>query len=87
MKPYPRSYSLPPRWRWIFWPVLALSGGGTAVSVWLEDETANAAECLPVAALPAMAALIYWLDHIFFKAGAPDTQDRPGGSAAQGKQK
>ncbi len=76
MKPCPRSHCLPPRWRWIFWPALALSGSGTAISVWLEDETANAAECLPVAALPAMAALIYWLNQIFFKAGSPDKHEQ-----------
>jgi len=68
-------FDLPPRWRWIFWPVVAASGGGTAIALWLEEEAITAAECVPLAALPGMAALLYWFNHLVFKATQPRRED------------
>ena len=68
-------FDLPPRWRWIFWPVIAVSGGGTALALWLEEEAIAAAECAPLAALPGMAALLYWFNHLVFKATQPRRED------------
>ncbi|MEK7278495.1 MAG: hypothetical protein AAB427_14180 [Chloroflexota bacterium] len=68
-------FDLPPRWRWIFWPVIAVSGGGTALALWLEEEAVAAAECAPLAALPGMAALLYWFNHLVFKATQPRRED------------
>ena len=68
-------FDLPPRWRWIFWPVIAVSGGGTAIALWLEEETIAIAECAPLAALPGMAALLYWFNHLVFKASQPRRED------------
>jgi hypothetical protein len=74
MKHYPPPFSLPPRWRWIFWPVVTLSDCGTAIAL-LEEEAVTVAECAPLAALPGMAALLYWLNHIIFKAAMPRKED------------
>ena len=68
-------FDLPPRWRWVFWPVVALGGGGTALTLWLEEETIAVADCLPLAALPGMAALLYWFNHLVFKATQPRRED------------
>ena len=68
-------FDLPPRWRWVFWPVVAASGGGTALALWLEEEAITAAECVPLAALPGMAALLYWFNHLVFKATQPRRED------------
>jgi hypothetical protein len=67
------SFRLPPRWRWVTWPVLGFSGGGIAVGVWLlEDPLAVAGEvCLPLAALSCMYAIVYGFYHCIFKANAP----------------
>ena len=68
MKHYLPLFSLPPRWRWLFWPVVGVSGGSAAIALWLEEETIALAECAPLAALPGMAALLYWFNHLVFKA-------------------
>jgi hypothetical protein len=68
-------FDLSPRWRWIFWPVIAVSGGGTAIALWLEEEAIAVAECAPLAALPGMAALLYWFNHLVFKATQPRRED------------
>ncbi|OGO66841.1 MAG: hypothetical protein A2Z49_03425 [Chloroflexi bacterium RBG_19FT_COMBO_56_12] len=68
-------FDLPPRWRWFLWPVIVLSGGGTVVSLWLEEGTAAMAECAPVAALPGLAALLYWFNHCVFKAAVPRPEE------------
>ena len=67
-------FDLPPRWRWLAWPALAFSGGA-AVALWLEEETIAIAECAPVAALPGLAALLYWFNHLVFKATKPRRED------------
>ena len=68
-------FDLPPRWRWVFWPVVAASGGATALTLWLEEEAIAVAECVPLAALPGMAALLYWFNHCVFKATQPRQED------------
>lgn len=68
-------FDLPLRWRWVFWPILAVSGGGTALALWLEEEAITAAECAPLAALPGMAALLYWFNHLVFKATKSRRED------------
>ncbi len=70
-----RPFQLPPRWRWIFWPVVALSGGGSAVTLWMQEETILLMDCAPIAAIPGMAALLYWFNHIVFKAAMPRRED------------
>lgn len=68
-------FDLPPRWRWIFWPVVAFSGGGTVLALWLEEKAIAVAECAPLAALPGMAVLLYWFNHLVFKATQPRRED------------
>ena len=68
-------FDLPPRWRWVFWPVIAASGGGTALALWLKEEAIVVAECVPLAVLPGMAALLYWFNHLVFKATQPRRED------------
>lgn len=68
-------FNLPPRWRWLFWPVIAFSGGGTAISLWMEEEAIAVVDCLPIAALPGLAAIIYWFNHCVFKATRPRPKD------------
>jgi len=68
-------FDLPPRWRWVFWPVVAFSGGGTVLALWLEEKAIAVAECAPLAALPGMAALLYWFNHLIFKATQPRRED------------
>ena len=64
-------FDLPPRWRWLFWPVVAVSGSGTVLALWLEEEAIVVADCAPLAALPGMAALLYWFNHLVFTATKP----------------
>ncbi len=67
---------LPPRWRWLIWPTLAAGGGGAAFALWLEEETAAAnGSYAAILALPGMAAIIYWLNQIVFKATQPREED------------
>ena len=40
-------FDLPPRWRWVFWPVVAFSGGGTVLALWLEEKAVYAATARP----------------------------------------
>ena len=68
-------FDLPPRWRWVFWPVVALSGAGIGLALWLEERAIAVAECLPLVALPGMAALLYWFNHLVFKATQPRRED------------
>lgn len=68
-------FDLPTRWRWLAWLALALSGGAAAVALWLKGETIAIAECAPVVALPGMAALLYWFNHLVFKATKPRRED------------
>ncbi len=81
MKHNPRSrrlghyFDLPPRWRWVFWPVVVASGSGTALTLWLEEEAVTVAECAPLAALPGLAGLLYWFNHLVFKATQPRRED------------
>ena len=70
-----RYFRLPERLRWIFWPSLTVSGGGSAYLLWLEGEALALAECAPVAALPGMAALIYWFNHHVFASTRPRRDD------------
>ena len=68
---------LPPRWRWILWPVVALCGGGTAITVWLQEEPmVLAAElCAPMAGLAGLGVGLYWFNHLVFKATRPRRED------------
>jgi len=75
MKHFGSPFRLPPRWRWITGLIIVLSGGGTAVAMWLEEESFAVAECAPLAALPGMAALLYWLNHLVFKPAMPRRED------------
>lgn len=68
-------FRLPPRWRWILRPVVTLSGGGTAATLWLQEEAILLAEFAPIAAIPGVAALLYWFNHHIFKAATPRPQD------------
>lgn len=70
-----RYFALPPRWQRIFWPIVAVSGGGTTIALWLEEEAIVMAECAPVAALPGLAGLIYWFNHLVFKMAKPRRED------------
>ena len=62
-------FPLPPRRRWTMWPLVGLSGGGTAAGVWLlEEPLAVAGEvCLPLAALSGLYAMVYGFNHYVFK--------------------
>jgi hypothetical protein len=61
--------------RWTFWPVAAAAGRGTAVGLWLDDESITSAECALLVAVPGMAALLYWFNHFVFKATRPRQED------------
>ena len=75
MRRYGPPFRLPRRLQWLTWPVLALSGGGTAVALWLEEDSIALAECAPLAALPALAALLYGFNLLVFKATRPRRKD------------
>lgn len=66
-------FRLPPRWRWLVWPTLALSGGGTVAGVWLAEEPYILAGevCFPLAALSSLYAVVYGFYHRVFKAHWP----------------
>lgn len=66
-------FRLPSRWRWLVWPALGLSAGGTAAGVWLlEEPLAVAGEiCLPLAALSGLYAIVYGFYQRVFKANSP----------------
>jgi len=68
-------FHLPARIRWIFWPVVTLSGGGAAVALWRQEEVILLADCAPIAAIPGLAALLYWFNHCVFKAAMPRSED------------
>ena len=68
-------FRLPPRWRWIFWPIVTLSGGGTAVTLWMQEEAILLVDCAPIATIPGLAALLYWFNHHLFKASMPRPED------------
>jgi hypothetical protein len=64
-------FRLPPRWRWTTEPLVGLAGGGAAVGLALHWEAIPFAECLPLAALPGLYAVVYWFYHRVFKATSP----------------
>lgn len=68
-------FRLPPRWRWIFWPVATLSGGGSAAALWMQEEAILLVDCASIAAIPGLAALLYWFNHSVFKAAMPSLDD------------
>ena len=68
-------FRLPPRWRWIFWPVVTLSGGWTTITLWMQEELILLVNCVPVAAIPGLATLLYWFNHRLFKAAIPLPED------------
>jgi len=70
-----RPFSVPSRWRWIFWPIITLSGSGTALNILLDEEAITLVDCAPIAAIPGLGALLYWLNHIIFKAAMPRLED------------
>ena len=72
-----RYFGLPERLRWLFWPGLTVGAGSSAYLHWLEGEALALAECAPVAALPGMAALVYWFNHHVFASTRPRREDLP----------
>lgn len=66
-------FRLPPRWRWLKWPFLGFSGGGTAVGVWLlEEPLALAGEvCFPLAVVSGLYGSLYGFYHWVFRAHSP----------------
>lgn len=66
-----RTFTLPPRWRWLGYTVLA-AGGGTTTAALLLDEEARTIEVLgPIAAIPLLGAPIVWLVRKLFDQTAP----------------
>ena len=57
-------FDIPPRWLWIRWPAIIVSGGGTAVAVWGEE--AHLIECAPLAILPILVIPLFLLNHLVF---------------------
>mgnify|MGYP000032390330 CR=1 FL=1 len=78
-----RYFALPPRWQWLFWPTLTLSGGGLALTLWLEAEALALGSCAFIAALPGMAGLLYWFNRWVFNAAAPRPEDLTAGAPAR----
>lgn len=60
-------FALPPRWKWLTIPVVALGGAGTTVAIVLEEEALSFATCGPLAAIPLLAAPLFWLSWAIFK--------------------
>lgn len=75
MKRYGPPFPLPPRLRWVAGPVIVLSGAGTAVALWLEEDGIALSECAPLVVLPALAALLYGFNLLVFKATRPRRED------------
>jgi Ca2+-transporting ATPase len=59
-------YRLPPRWRWLLWPALTVSAGGAAIALSAVDVDFGLTDCLPLLALPALAAAVYWFNRLVF---------------------
>jgi len=59
-------YRLPPRWRWLLWPALTVSAGGAAIALSAVDDDFGLTDCLPLLALPALAAAVYWFNRLVF---------------------
>jgi Ca2+-transporting ATPase len=59
-------FRLPPRWRWLLWPALTVSAGGVIVAMNALEDDFGLADCLPLAALPALAAAVYWFNRLVF---------------------
>lgn len=57
------------------WPCIGLAGGGTAVGLTLHWEDVPFTECLPLAALPGLYAVVYGVYHCIFKANLPCRKD------------
>jgi Ca2+-transporting ATPase len=74
-RPLGHYFLLPPRWRWLYWPTLTLSGGGLALAAWLESEALAVGSCAPIAALPGLAGLLYWFDRVLFGAARIRPED------------
>jgi hypothetical protein len=68
-------FRLPPRWRWTMWHFIGLAGGGTAAALVLQWEKIPFAECVPLAVLPGLNAVVYWFHRCVFKANAPCRRD------------
>ena len=85
MKHYLPPFSLPPHWRWIFWPIMGVSSSGAAIAIWLEQETIALAECAPLALIPGMAAVLYWFNNLVFKAAQIRREDLKDKTISQDK--
>jgi hypothetical protein len=70
-------FRLPPRWRWLTWPIFAFGAAGSIVALWLEEEPLVMASevCPALAALAAMGALLCRLCDRMFEAAKPRPQD------------
>ena len=77
---HPHS-AIPHRWHWLSASVLALSAGSFAVGLALEDD-GIAADCLPLAALPGLAAVIYWFNSFVYRINRGKSKDLPQNSPA-----
>jgi len=65
-------FDLPPRWRWVAWPVWVLGGVAVAIGLWLEGLEA----CLPLAILLAMGVLLCAFDYLCFRAARARPEDK-----------
>jgi hypothetical protein len=68
-------FRLPPRWQWIFRPVIILSGGVTVFSLWMQEKIIQWVEFVPFIAIPGLAAILYWFNHRLFKVCMPCPDD------------
>ncbi len=64
-----RTFTLPPRWRWLTVTVFTL-GGGTSTVLLIQEETLTLESLGPVAAIPLLGAPIVWLVKTIFNCAA-----------------
>ncbi len=60
-RPLGHPFDLPPRWRWLTIPVLAVGGGGVAATTILEEEALTFATCATLASILVLGAPMLWL--------------------------
>ncbi|MBA4376780.1 MAG: hypothetical protein C0401_11485 [Anaerolinea sp.] len=69
-----QPFCLPPQWRWIFWPIIATGGGGIALTLCTQEDTITLIDCASIAAIPGLAALLYF-NHCLFNKAIPRPDD------------